>query len=541
MKKTVILIFIIILATFFRLYSLANVPAGLDYDESEFAFNAYTLSKYLKNENNEFLPYQVNTYGNYRPLGLPYLIAVSLKIFGNTIFAVRLPNALFGVLSVLLIYIFVKSLFKNEKVALIAGLLNAISPWSVFLSRGTAEPVMALCFILLVFILMQKYWQRPKRYLLFLIYIFSFIGIFTYTGALPLMFLLPFALILCLFLRAKKMYWSIIIPFVVLVIFPIMPIYKTNPGYFNGRFKQTSIFEGMGKLGVELITKEQQQEVLYNRVDMQGAVNNYFHNTKINTINTILDNLTKHFSFEYLYFKGGEPFRLQVPNTGVFLLVEFIFLAGGALLLFQKKKYGIFFLAIFVILISFSPAGLTSEEIPSTHRPIFATIGFFMIESYFFYILSQKNNLPVKGLMGLIIIVFSYEMTFYLHNYFVMQPRHKNSFRHYEMNEVARLMEKGKNTYDGIYVVKRNTEPAYYYYFFNEIDPMPFLLNEQKSHRVSWDDGIFHYIHFPCADVEIKAKKALVIEEADYCGTKGKFIKYILNSDGTKILRVVEQ
>jgi hypothetical protein len=256
----------------------------------------------------------------------------------------------------------------------------------------------------------------------------------------------------------------------------------------------------------------------------------------VNTFNTILSNLGEHLSLDFLYFKGGEPMRLQVPQTGVFLPVEFIFIVGGALLAFQRKKYALFFLGITFIIIGFLPAGITVEEVPSTHRTIFAVIGFFIIEAYFLvHIRNSKSGQMIK--IGLLLIIV-YETTFYLHNYFILQPRHKNAYRHFEMYDLAKYLKKNEGAYDGIYIIKNGTEPGYYYYFFNNLDPKPFMQNSTKSHLATWDDGKFHYIHSPCADVEMKSK-ALVIEGAAFCKQEGAFLRYVYNSDGAKVLRII--
>ncbi len=539
-KKIVLLFLIIFLAFFLRFFYLGQVPAGFDSDEAEFAFNSYTLSKYLINENNQFLPFQVNTYGNYRPLALPYMIAISLKIFGNTIFAVRAPDALFGVLSVLLTYIFVKMLVKKTRLALLSAFLMSLSPWSVFLSRGTAEPIMAFCFILISFIFLVKFWQAGGLIKLLLIYLSFFVAFFTYTGVLPLIFLMSGALILYLAYKTHVFRREIILPFLFLMIFPIFVVYKTTPGYLNGRFKQVSLLEEKGQFGIELVTAEQIRENAYNRTEYQNLVTQFFHNMSINTANSILDNLTKHFSFDYLYFKGGEPNRLQVPNVGVFLLIEFLFLSGGALLLFRHGKFKLLTLSVFFIIVGFLPAGLTFEEVPSTHRPIFTTIGFFLIEAYFLYQLSKRlKSLPSKLLCAAIFLIFAYEMSFYLHNYLVLQPRHQNLFRHSEMNTVARDLYLKQNQYDAIYITKNSTEPAYFYYFFNNLDPKLMIESTGKNNLQSWTDGKIHYLHMPCADVVMKEKRVLVIEGAAFCQTGGNVIKYIYNSDGSKIYRVV--
>lgn len=537
MKKYILLLAIIFIAAFLRLFSLDQVPAGLDPDEAEFAFNSYTLSRYLKNENNQFLPYEVNTYGNYRPLLLPYLMAGSLKIFGNTVFAVRLPNALIGALTIMFFYFLVIKLTGQIKLASVAAWLLAVNPWHVFLSRGTAEPVVGMFFIILIFIALINYWQKQKETTLLLMYLFSFLAFFSYTGVLPLIFLLSGVLIFYLYQKSKKFYFPSLIPFIALIIFPLLPVYLNNPGYLNGRFKQTSFFTGMGRLGIQLVVDEQIRENGYNRRVYQNFITQIFHNVPLNTLNAVLNNWTKHFSFEYLYFKGGEPMRLQVPQTGIFLLVESIFLIGGAFLMARRKNNLLLSFGVLTILISFLPAGLTFEEVPSTHRPIFAVVGFLIIEAYFLTQVCRRYPTLILFLTA----IFSLEFCYYLHNYLVLQPRHKNWWRHPEMQEVASVIKRNFNLYDEIYVVKNSTEPAYFYYFFNRLDPRPLILNSGKNHSASWSDGKVTYVHEQCADFQPQAGKKYLIIERSECENGGTFMREILSTDGTKILKVLKK
>jgi len=338
------------------------------------------------------------------------------------------------------------------------------------------------------------------------------------------------------------MQWQIVLPFFLLIIFPIFLVYKTTPGYLTGRLKQTSLLSEKGQFGIKLVTREQIRENGFRRDSYQNSVTQFFHNMPVNTMNAILNNWTKHFAFEYLYFKGGEPNRLQVPNVGVFLLIEFLFFAGGSLFLFRHGKFNLFFFAIILILIGFLPAGLTFEEVPSTHRPIFASVGFFLIEGYFLYQLSKKINVNlIKIIVVAILGIFSYQMSYYLHNYLILEPRHMNWFRHAEMNEVAFFLKRNINKYDKIYVVKNSVEPVYFYYFFNNLDPKPVILNNTKTHSGTWTDGKITYVHNPCVDIDSPpGEKTLIIERTE-CENGGSFIRDVLTTDGTKSLKIISK
>src|SRR4030042_6821920 len=98
MKKNTylfLLILISLVALVLRLWKLGSIPPSLNWDEAAFGYNAYSILKTARDE-----------YGNFLPLApiYVYLAVPSVALFGLTEFAVRFPAALFGALSVFLIY-----------------------------------------------------------------------------------------------------------------------------------------------------------------------------------------------------------------------------------------------------------------------------------------------------------------------------------------------------------------------------------------------------------------------------------------------------
>jgi len=151
-NKKLILIFILFLAAFLRLYRLSEIPPGFHVDEVRFGYNAYSLMKIGKDENGNFLPLYVDSFGDQCPAGYFYLTIPAIKFFGLNEFATRFPSAFFGILAVLLTYFLVKEIFKNSstanRLALISAMLLTISPWHIVISRATSEASVALSLIL---------------------------------------------------------------------------------------------------------------------------------------------------------------------------------------------------------------------------------------------------------------------------------------------------------------------------------------------------------------------------------------------------------
>ena len=113
------LLFILIIATVLRLYNLTAI--SLWHDE---AFSAL-LVKYNFSEMMHRIALDVHPPFYYLALRCWDLF------FGNSLFSIRMFSVLFGVLIVLGVYLLVKEIFKNNRLALFASLLVAVNPFQI--------------------------------------------------------------------------------------------------------------------------------------------------------------------------------------------------------------------------------------------------------------------------------------------------------------------------------------------------------------------------------------------------------------------------
>jgi len=106
MKKIILIGIVVALAAFFRLYDLKNVPPGLYPDEAMNGNNA--LETVVTGDYKIFYPENNGREGLFINIQ-----AVFLKFLPREPWALRLPSALFGILTVLGIYLLTRELFKN--------------------------------------------------------------------------------------------------------------------------------------------------------------------------------------------------------------------------------------------------------------------------------------------------------------------------------------------------------------------------------------------------------------------------------------------
>ena len=145
-KFLVILIFIAVITRFIR---LDYVPPHLSNDEIGAAYAAYSISKTLRDGTNQFLPLLWTSHGGIgSPLAV-YIPLISIVTLGNNDIAVRLPSAILGSLTIILIGLLVMKLTDNKKLAIAASFVLAFSPWHFSASRWALESNYALFFIVL--------------------------------------------------------------------------------------------------------------------------------------------------------------------------------------------------------------------------------------------------------------------------------------------------------------------------------------------------------------------------------------------------------
>jgi len=143
-KRLAPVISVIIIAVIFRFFLLTSYPVSLQLDEINIGYNAYSILKTGKDEWGEAFPLAFKSYGDFKAPVNVYLTSASIFVFGLTEFAVRLPSALFGALSVPIFILLLKELGVSKRAYIFGGLWLSVLPWHVHYSRGGFEAVTSL-------------------------------------------------------------------------------------------------------------------------------------------------------------------------------------------------------------------------------------------------------------------------------------------------------------------------------------------------------------------------------------------------------------
>ncbi|RJR29100.1 hypothetical protein C4564_03580 [Candidatus Microgenomates bacterium] len=169
---------ILCVAIFLRIWKLDSIPNGFYVDEAVIGYNAYSILLTGRDEWGKYFPIFFKSFDAYSSPLYAYLTTVFIKIFGLSVFSVRLLSALCGVVGTYIFFEILKALkiYKNKVAVYIGALMFALSPWSIFFSRGAYEANLALMLLMLSVLLLINAGKTAKL----IIVAFALLGLSAY-------------------------------------------------------------------------------------------------------------------------------------------------------------------------------------------------------------------------------------------------------------------------------------------------------------------------------------------------------------------------
>ena len=201
-KKYKVIVFICFaIGLALRLVNIANIPNALNVDEASSGYEAYSIGNYGIDRNGNFLPIFLKAWGSGQNALYTYILIPFVKLFGLNLISIRLPMAIAGCVSLIIMYKLLQKL-KSPKLALIGLIFFTICPWHIMKSRWGLEsnlfPELIFWAVYLMIIFLEK---KNIKYL----YGASVIlGISAYEYVTAYFFLPIFCIILLLVFLKKK-------------------------------------------------------------------------------------------------------------------------------------------------------------------------------------------------------------------------------------------------------------------------------------------------------------------------------------------------
>lgn len=471
-----VLIGLFFVALALRTVSLETLPAEIHRDEAAIGYNAFSLLKTSRDEHGVGpWPLIFSSFGDFKLPGLVYLSMIPIHFFGLSVWSVRIGTAVLATLLIPITYLFLNTLFKNTKLALIGASLLAFSIWHTFLARTAYEPIAALTISTAAVTALLK--GRTQWG-----WLFVSAGLFLISFAfynLPLL-LAPFVIMLFTSSYWSELRKSLLPSGIALAIISLtIAVTFLSLSSVTSAKSKTTFFNNP-----QLQAQLQQQKDTVFIAQAPELVRLLITNKYAYWSSLFARNYLQSFSFDYLFFSGGKnPWHnLNAIGLGDLNIACLPFLLYGFWILLQKTLKGsqahAFLLSY--LLLAPVPDALTIDA-PVTNRlldfhyalTLVAAVGVFQALQ-----LNLSKKLMIAGVLsmgGLALFATSVFWFRYWYLHALTMPSAWND----GMRDVALATASHEAEFERIYInadelpgdFERIPVPYSYFLFFGAIDP----------------------------------------------------------------------
>lgn len=516
-----VLTVIILLSLILRTYKLDKTPPSLSWDETSFAYNAYTIASWGIDEWGVKFPVSFKAFGEYKSPVDIYITSIFFKLSGFNDLTTRLPAAFFGVMNVLLLFYLVLELFKRKDLALLSSFLLAISPFNIQFSRHHHELNIALFFYLTGLLLFFKA-IRNRGFWIILTTVFFILSFFTYNAAkiiIPITSLMLLVLYWKELLKIKK--YLLVSTGILLTVGILFIINPSLSGTF--RLKQTLV-------GREKIVDTYSYKI--------------FKREKLAIPEAVLKQYPLHFTSTFLFNSGDVNPRHSSQTVGEFYRIEAIFLIIGFIyslnLIFRKRSKEM--TLVFVIAgLALIPSSLTNEA-PHAARSMFITGSwhiFIALGIIAIFDLIKNRLFKIIFCIALIAIylISSYN---YLDNYYCCYSKSYSSDWQYGYKKIFSDYSVDFEKYENVYVSDKLGQPYIFALYYLRYDPLTFSNTVTYNPLDMWGfSNVKSFSNFKFSDqVNNFSENSLIFAPKRLDGKEFKFIDTIKNLDGSDVFWV---
>ncbi len=464
--KKLILLFIVVLAFFLRVYKVDEVPPSLYWDEASLGYNAYSIATTLHDEHGEFLPIQrFIAFGDYKPPGYISAAAASIKLFGLSEFSIRLPSVLAGTLLVVVCYFLVKELGLGKKSAFIASTILAISPWSLQMSRAAFEGNLATLFsgLGILFFLIAVRTKSVPRYLLSSLFFAAAMYTFNSHRVFVPLIITALGLIYLKDILNQKRKLIVFGLALIFLLAPLFPYLTTKESRL--RFEEVSWTKDLTPI-----------ELSNRRIETDGntLLAKIIHNRRVIWGQEFLKHYFDHFKADFLFISGDINERLSTRTVGVLYLIELPFLLIGLYFLIKNKSKTAAILFAWLIL-SPVPAAM-ARETPHALRFLNVLPVFQIITA-----VGIGLALKIKYLKFIIPALYLLSFSYYIFDYYNFYPTRSAGYWQYGYKEAVKEVSRLEDQYPCVWVTEDAGRPYIYFLLYNKYPPEKYWANRNVS------------------------------------------------------------
>ena len=463
--------FIFIVAFSVRFYRVTSVPPGLGRDEVSVAYNAYSILKTGRDEHGRFLPLYFEAIGDQKLPVIIYISVPSIALFGLTEIGARLPFVLFGSLTVVFLYLFLKKAFYlnrsiiPQKLIYLAPLLFAVNPWHLGHSRAVYEIILGTFFFMAAsysFLhgLKSKFW-------FFISVIFFLIAFYTYslTRLLsPLLFIFFCFIYRTEFFQFPRKFRLLVLIFLFIFLLPFI-INFFDPGGIYGS-------KGAVILSSSRVKSSIMEFRSYVNTTDAPFLGKLLFNSPVMTVYEYGKNLLTALSPEFFFARGS--YIAGIGTHGLFYMIEFLPLIIGLISAVKNAQNGNKFFQMLIgwIVLTFLSASLTVQP-PYPTRTLFLVVPFTVIIAFgWIKIINFYKKSPLnKAVLLSITLIYLWNLTFYFISYYFRSPVVFAQNWESKNKELFAYLKKEENNFDTVIITKPELSMYAFFLFYHQIPP----------------------------------------------------------------------
>ncbi len=479
-KSTVILLLILIFASYLRLNKLDKVPVSMFGDELDAGYQAYSILKTGKDYSGNFMPIHMQSLAEWRTSLYLYSIVPTVAVFGITPLGVRLPAALFGILGVWALYLLVKELVDriNKKelryLPIVAAFVLTISPWHIEYSRAGFE-VTEMIFCLLIGLVIFLRSLRLKGKYLWLSGVFFMLIPWIYsTGKLfvPMFLLLLFVLFIKDIVKLPRKQLLFVVVSMLIVGIPIL--YSTLFGGGTARFNYISIF-GDPTLEPEIGTARG-EDALSRGEEGTGLtptiIDKAYHNKVTYLGSEVIAHMVMPFSTDFLFLTGDPNPRHSIDGMGELYIVEIVFLLAGLSFFISKSDARLKLLIGGWLILGVIPSALTRDGGNHATRLILILPPLsFLVSMGILQIVNNTKKFLKPLAVAFIVGGYLLSFTSYQHLYWIHNPLQSERWWHFGWEQAIGDMKAVESQYDQVFITTRDEPPWVFFAAWSQYDP----------------------------------------------------------------------
>lgn len=513
-----LLVCVLGIAVFLRLWYLDRVPTGLVSDELDYVLNAkaiYHTGSSITSK--DWSPLSLTTVPDEIPKAeFPYIISLPfVGPLGMSIFTARIGYALMSVVYVLLVAATATAFF-TPWVGLVAGFVAAINPWSIYYGRTAYDVPIAITGYLAALWILAKY-KGPK--LLFAI-IPLFIGFYSYIGTKVLFIPYVGASLIGVWLlvhKKRETLWLVLIGIISVLIF----------GHFLINLKSLDANERVNQLFTPFAQSIVSAVDGQRRLTLESPLTMIFANKPVVYLKATMVKFFGAFSPSILFTNGEGIATFSLWEHGLFYPIDALFLLIGIGLLFHASPW---ILTLFLILMAVStlPSVLSTAGTTYVHR---SSLMYPLITILIAYGMESSVRLLKKHwraiMLAAIALAYLFSVINFAYLYYFRFPYYNSESFGLSQRIYSRYMTLANTKGVPVVNISASSSVGYFrnYLFYTDAiskESVPAIRNAFATKNFTWGASSF-VDTCPTADEVREGKSSYILSDTSPC--KELFIK----------------